>query len=175
MKKIVVIGPESTGKSTLCEALAKHYGCLWVPEYARTFLEENGADYQYDDLKKIAEGQIHLENKYTTIAIENKHPYLFIDTNLYVIQVWSEYVFGNCDESVFRMHNQQQYDLYLLCNIDLPWQEDPLRELPDIEARKVVYNYYKTILQFQQVPWIEISGDSEQRLLNAVNGLEAIL
>lgn len=175
MKKIAVIGPESTGKSTLCQALAQHYGCLWVPEYARTYLEENGADYTYEDLKQIAIGQIELENKFSSIAEEKNHPFLFIDTNLLVIKVWSEYVFGNFDESIFQIHQQQTYDYYLLCNIDLPWQYDPLRELPNYENRLEVYNRYKTILQNQSVPWTEISGNSEQRFTNAVIALETVL
>lgn len=175
MKKIVIIGPESTGKSTLSAALAKHYNCLWVPEFARQYLEEKGPDYTYDDLKDIAQGQIALEKEFTALAEQRNDPYLFLDTNLYVIQVWSDYVYGKIDESIQQLHQNQDYDLYLLCNIDLPWEYDPLRELPSIEKRQEVYSLYKNILTHQSTPWIEISGDSEQRITNAVNSLEAVL
>ena len=71
IKKIVVIGPESTGKSTLCSQLAAHYNTLWVPEYAREYLEKNGTNYSYDDLLAIAKGQINSEEN-LVINIQNQ-------------------------------------------------------------------------------------------------------
>src|SRR6185312_17436790 len=119
IKKIVVIGPESTGKSTLCEKLAAHYNTLWVPEYARDYLEKQGTDYTYEDVLTIAKGQMELEenignqlqvisNKSSANSLFTEHsalvthhssritPYLFIDTDMYVMKVWAEYVFNNC-------------------------------------------------------------------------------
>ena len=96
LKKIVVIGPESTGKSSLCEALATHYRTSWVPEYAREYLETHGMDYSFDDLLTIARGQLALEDRLYAAAEAAGKELLFIDTDLYVIKVWSEFVFGRC-------------------------------------------------------------------------------
>ena len=99
LKKIVVIGPESTGKSWLCENLATYYNTHWVEEYAREYLLTNGKDYTLNDLDVIAKGQIENENKISNQIINSwettdaKKP-LFIDTDLYVIKVWSEFVFN---------------------------------------------------------------------------------
>lgn len=91
LKKIVILGPESTGKSTLCEQLASHYNTLWCPEYAREYLLKNGMSYSYDDLLTIAKGQLNLEDKKVS-AVQDK-PFVFIDTDMYVMKVWCEFVF----------------------------------------------------------------------------------
>jgi len=67
-RKIVIIGPESTGKSSLCEQLAQHYDSLWCPEFAREYLLTNGASYSYDDLLAIAKGQLALEDEYAAMV-----------------------------------------------------------------------------------------------------------
>ncbi|RYY85786.1 MAG: ATPase, partial [Chitinophagaceae bacterium] len=117
IKKIVIIGPESSGKSTLCKQLAAHYNTSWCPEYARTYLEVNGAAYEYGDLLRIAQGQLALEDWLAQEAIE---PYYFVDTNLYVLKVWYEVVFGQCPPWILKQCAAQQCDLYLLCTPDLP-------------------------------------------------------
>ena len=94
MKKVVVIGPESTGKSTLCEQLANHYNTSWVPEYAREYLIGHGTEYTYDSLLTIAQGQAALEESYIEKTPQAK--LLFIDTDQYVMKVWCEFVFGKC-------------------------------------------------------------------------------
>ena len=161
MKKIVIIGPESTGKSTLCEQLAAHYKTEWVREYAREYLLINGKEYNYDDLLDIAKGQIAEEELVVGSLI-------FIDTDMYVMKVWCEYVFGKCHHWILNRIVERQYDLYLLCNIDLPWVKDELREYPDLKARKKLYRYYKEIMINQHVPWAEISGTYEERLQMAI-------
>ena len=98
IKKFVILGPESTGKSTLCKSLAAHYQSAWCEEYAREYLLKNGTSYTPKDLLKIAKGQLKLEELTTKSLLEsNKTPILFIDTDMYVMKVWSEYVFGECD------------------------------------------------------------------------------
>ena len=183
LKKIVIIGPESTGKSTLCEQLAQHYETTWCPEFAREYLLTNGINYDYDDLLTIAKGQLALEDEYTT-TLENQsqtmlengeHLPLFIDTDMYVAKVWGEFVFGKCHRLVLDEIVKREYDLYLLCNIDLPWVEDELREYPDIESRKKLYRIYKDILVNQSVPWVSISGNNEQRLQKAINAVDKLL
>ena len=94
LKKIVVIGPESTGKSTLCKQLAQHYNTVWCPEFAREYLLTNGTNYSYDDLLTIAKGQLALEEEYSRM-ITNSHSPLFVDTDMYVMKVWCEFVFDN--------------------------------------------------------------------------------
>src|SRR5689334_20967503 len=131
-KKIVVIGPESTGKSTLCEKLADHYNTEWVKEYAREYLLKHGTDYTYDNLLDIAKGQITLEEN-PKFKIPNPK-FLFIDTDMYVMKVWCEFVFNNCHRWILDQIAERKYDLYLLCNVDLPWVKDELREYPDLES-----------------------------------------
>ena len=179
IKKIVVIGPESTGKSMLCEQLAAHYNTRWVKEYAREYLLEHGADYAFDDLYTIAQGQLFNEEKAVNemqkiSSSEKKDNLLFIDTDLYVIKIWSEFVFNKCDNRILTEISKRKYDLYLLCNIDLPWVKDELREYPDIEVRKKLFHYYHEVLTEQKVPWIIISGNYEERLAHALKAVNKI-
>ncbi len=173
LKKIVVIGPESTGKSTLCEQLAKHYNSLWCPEFAREYLLKNGTDYTYEDLLTIAKGQIALEEKFASMA--NSQKFLFIDTDMYVMKVWCEFVFGNCHRFILDQIIERKYDLYLLCNTELPWVKDELREYPDLARRQKLYNIYKDIMINQFVPWTDISGSYEERLAKAVVAVDTII
>jgi NadR type nicotinamide-nucleotide adenylyltransferase len=181
MKKIVLIGPESTGKSTLCRQLAAHYNATCVDEYAREYLLKNGKDYSYENLLDIAKGQIDKEE----LAIRNwesankskianlKSP-IFIDTDMYVMKVWSEFVFDRCHHWILNRIAERKYDLYLLCNIDLPWVKDELREYPDLVRRQKLYCYYKDILINQNVPWVDISGDYDERLEKAIKAVDEL-
>jgi NadR type nicotinamide-nucleotide adenylyltransferase len=178
IKKIVVIGPESTGKSTLCKNLASHYNSLWVPEYAREYLEKSGTEYSYDNLLDIAKGQIALEDKISDTSLQMavgssdapSHPKpLFIDTDMYVMKVWCEFVFNKCHNWILNRIAERPYDLYLLCDIDLPWVEDPLREYPDKNTRKKLYHFYKDLMVNQSRPWCNISGNYQERFEKAVD------
>lgn len=180
IKKIVVIGPESTGKSTLCQKLAAHYNTLWVPEYAREYLEKNGREYNYNDLLIIAKGQIDSEEKkaseLSTFSHQpstiNHQPYLFIDTDMYVMKVWAEFVFNKCPNWILNRIAERNYDLYLLCDVDLPWFEDRLREYPDKKVREKLFLFYKDLMVNQSVPWCVISGDYEKRFEKAIRFIE---
>lgn len=172
LKKIVVIGPESTGKSTLSESLAKHYDTAWCPEYAREYLLKNGKEYTFEDLLTIAKGQVAGEE---ACAPKARHGLLFIDTDMYVMKVWSEFVFGQCSDWILDQVVARSYDLYLLCNTDLPWVKDELREYPDLESRERLYRIYKDIMINQSTPWVEISGDYEERLQKAVAAVEKFI
>ena len=191
MKKIVAIGPESTGKSSLCEQLANHYRTAWCPEFAREYLLNHGKNYAYEDLLTIAKGQIELEEKYIKMEngewkIENRevtphsplsilHSLLFVDTDMYVMKVWCEFVFGKCHRFILDQIVERKYDLYLLCNVDLPWVADELREYPDLATREKLYKIYKDIMINQAVPWVEISGDYDQRLQIAIRSVDSLL
>ena len=183
LKKIVVIGPESTGKSTLCESLARHFETSWCPEYAREFLLTNGTDYSFEDLLTIAKGQLAMEDEYTT-RLESQslplleaggHIPLFIDTDMYVMKVWCEFVFGKCHRFVLDNIVKRKYDLYLLCNVDLPWVKDELREYPDLKTREKLFYIYKDIMINQQVPWVIISGTNEERTQQAIAAVDSLL
>ncbi len=190
LKKIVILGPESTGKSTLCGQLAAHYKTLWCPEFAREYLLKHGMNYTFDDLLTIAKGQLALEDKYESgvrsqesearnimtydSQLTTHHPLLFIDTDMYVMKVWCEFVFGNCHRFILDQIVKRKYDLYLLCNIDLPWIKDELREYPDIESRHKLYLIYKDLMVNQAVPWVDISGSHEERFQKAINAVNEL-
>lgn len=179
LKKIAVIGPESTGKSTLCESLAIHYQTSWCPEFAREYLLKHGKNYSYETLLTIAKGQIELEEKFKTL-VKNKvlqtlaPRLLFIDTEMYVMKVWCEFVFNKCHSFILEQIVKRKYDLYLLCNVDLPWVKDELREYPDLETREKIYRIYKDIMINQPVPWVDISGNYEERLKKAITSVDGL-
>lgn len=175
LKRVVVTGPESTGKSTLCEQLAAHYQTMWVPEYAREYLTRYGTSYQYRDLLTIAHGQIAGEDKLAQEAVAADQSLLFVDTDLYVMKVWSEYVFDQCDQWILNGIATRKYDLYLLCNIDLPWVKDDLREYPDEAPRRELYNIYRDLMINQPAPWVEISGGYDERLQKAITAVDMLL
>ena len=181
--KVVVIGPESTGKSSLCEQLANHYNTEWVKEYAREYLLTNGTEYSYDNLLEIAKGQFALENaaiqlvenKATnTSASNSSSEIILLDTNMYVLKVWCEFVFEKCHPWILNQIVENSYDLYLLCDVDLPWIKDELREYPDLEIRERLYRHYKDLLVNQSTPWVNISGNYQQRLENAINAIDSV-
>jgi NadR type nicotinamide-nucleotide adenylyltransferase len=181
IKKVVVIGPECTGKSTLCQQLAQHYNTLWCPEYAREYLLKQGTNYSYDDLLTIANGQIDLEDKSLKQVISNSRltthdsRLLFIDTDMYVMKVWCEFVFGKCHPWILNQIVERKYDLYLLCNTDLPWVKDELREYPHLQTRETLYYMYKDLMINQSIPWAEISGSENERLEKAVAATDSLL
>ena len=179
LQKIVVLGPESTGKSTLCEALAKHYGVVDCEEYARQYLNENGTKYNFEDLLTIAKGQLTLEqkaiDKAEQLLIETSKNKIVIDTNMYVMKVWCEYVFNNCHTYILDEINNRNYDLYLLCDIDLPWSADEMREYPDEKPRQELFAIYKDILINQNTPWGIVSGVGDERTQNAIKLIDKVL
>ncbi|HMI78219.1 MAG TPA: ATP-binding protein [Ferruginibacter sp.] len=185
IKKIVVVGPESTGKSSLCEQLAEHYHTVWVKEYAREYLLKNRTDYSFENLLDVARGQIENEElAVDRLSLTEKSSHeqrstvndqlLFIDTDMYVMKVWCEFVFDKCHHWILNRIVERKYDLYLLCNIDLPWVKDELREYPDLINRQKLYHHYKDILINQHVPWIDISGNYEERLQKAVEAVDQL-
>ena len=177
LKKIVIIGPESTGKSTLCKQLAQHYQTLWCQEFAREYLLQNGTNYTYENLEEIAKGQIELEENYALKVMNDEleiqfpihhSKFLIIDTDMYVMKVWCEYVFGKCHNYILNQIVERKYDLYLLCNIDLPWVADELREYENEKPRQELFAIYKDVLINQSTPWKIISGTNEERFKNAI-------
>ncbi|WP_209330926.1 AAA family ATPase [Lunatimonas salinarum] len=169
-KRIVIIGPESTGKSTLSADLAAYFDEPWVPEYAREYLEEIGRPYSFSDLSEIAKGQLAAEERLSQAA----RRFLFCDTDLRVIQVWSEHKYGKLDSWIGETISRRYYDGYLLTSIDMPWEPDPLREHPDPGMRQYFYETYHELLTVAQVPFLPVAGSREERLMTAVEWIQRL-
>jgi NadR type nicotinamide-nucleotide adenylyltransferase len=174
LKKIVVIGPESTGKSTLCKNLATHYKTNWVKEYAREYLLKNGTEYTFENLLDVAKGQLAGEEAGIAAAATANNQQLFIDTDMYVMKVWCEFVFDKCHHWILNRIVERKYDLYLLCNVDMPWVKDELREYPDLATREKLYHHYKEIMTQQNTPWVDVSGNYEERMAKAIAAVDAL-
>lgn len=166
IKKIAIIGPESTGKSELSQQLARQLETEWVPEYARFYLDRLSGKYEKKDLLEIAKGQMAWEDDKTSYA--NK--YLFCDTNLIVIKIWSDFKFGNTHPWILEELQRRNYDFYLLPYIDLPWRPDPQREHPT--RRKYFFKIYEDYLKENNLPYGIVKGIEEERLASAINALE---
>jgi len=171
MRKIVIIGPESTGKSTLCSQLAERYKTCWCPEFAREYLKETGGKYSFHDLLNIAHGQIELED---TMLTQAKNGFYFIDTDMYVMKVWCEVVFETCHTWILKQIAMRKYDLFFLCDVDLPWVKDEFREYPDLEFRKKLYKMYRDLMITQKTKWAEISGTNTQRFQTAISIIDTV-
>lgn len=163
--RIAITGPESTGKTTLAQQLAKHFQTIYVPEYVRQYFEEKGNNnYSYNDLEKIARGQLALEKKMTSQA----NRFLFADTEMLVMKIWSQYKYGKCSAWILNAIKAHHYDLFLLCDIDLPWTYDPLRENPSEKERKIIFQLYKKELEKYGFPYAVVSGTNKARTKNAI-------
>jgi NadR type nicotinamide-nucleotide adenylyltransferase len=161
-RRIAITGPESTGKSVLAEQLAAHFQTTWVPEYAREYLEILAKPYQEKDILNIARGQLSSEES----KLDHARDFLFCDTEFLVTKIWSEVKYGRCDPWILEMVETHRYDLYLLCDIDLPWQEDPLREHP--HRRRYLFDLYLNELQSRKYPFAVVRGTGPSRLENAL-------
>lgn len=167
MKKIAITGPESTGKSALAKALALEFEGQWVPEFARDYLLSLQRPYRYEDLLDIALGQFSLEKEKEA----QKPAFLFCDTDFLVIYIWSHFKYGSCHPWIEEMVGQQHYDLHLLCDIDLPWEPDPLREHPS--HRKTLFNLYLQQLEERGKPYRIVRGTGAVRTRNAFLAVNA--
>ncbi len=161
MLKIAIVGPESSGKTTLCQALAAHFAAPWVPEFAREYLEARGGRYAQAELLSIAEGQCAGED----LAMRLGAPLVICDTDMITIRIWSEEKFGGCDARLIALTENRHYDHWLLCRPDFPWEPDPLRENPHDRDRLFVV--YEKMLNELGKPYTIIEGDRAQRMRQA--------
>lgn len=166
IKRIAITGPESTGKSFLAEKLAHHYNSFWVPEFARVYIDHLDREYTYNDILFIAQSQMECESVANLMAKD----YLFCDTDLIVTKIWCEYKYGKCHPWILEELDKSSYDLYLLPNIDLPWQPDSQREHPD--NRKELFELYLNELKSRGLPFEIINGVGEYRLQNAIRQID---
>ena len=172
--KVVVFGPESTGKTTLARDLATHYQTQWVPEYAREYLQDKWdreqRTCQPEDLLPIAIGQMHLEN---TLS-ERADRLLICDTDLLETKVYSEaYYLGYCDPLLEKYALENQYDLYLLTGIDVPWEADDLRDKPG--EREAMFAYFKAALEAHNRRFVILKGSRKVRLQTAIRHIDPLL
>ncbi|MFY0688102.1 MAG: ATP-binding protein [Cyclobacteriaceae bacterium] len=165
--KIAIVGPESSGKSRLASELARDYTSEWVPEFARFYLDRLDRPYTQDDLLQIAKAQVNWESE----KAEYANKYLFCDTTLLVIKIWSEIKYGKVDRWIVEQLEHQHYDHYLLCDVDLPWQPDEQREHPDLGDRKMLFTLYKDYLESGNYNYTIVSGIEGDRLNAAMQGI----
>jgi nicotinamide riboside kinase len=168
VRKIVIIGPESTGKTTLAGQLAENYTTKFVPEFAREYLKDIGLNYTFEDVLSMAKAQLDLEQRFEA------NP-LFIDTNLYVFKVWIEEKYQTTIDWIEEALKQQTYTHYLLCDIDIPWQGDNLREHPNPKDRERLFKRYQELLQQDGTPFSIISGLGDTRLKKSVEIIDAFI
>lgn len=168
--KIAVVGPESTGKSTVAEFLARHYGTVCVPEYAREYCKHLNREYTLQDEMNMFYGQLALERSLLPLAQSNL---LVCDTMFLTIKVWCDHLFGHTPQEVLDALRTVHYDLYLLMDIDLPWVDDPLRDFPQL--REHFMQVWHCELQAIGANYKVISGLGEDRLTNALEEADEFL
>ena len=162
LKKIVITGPESTGKSTLAKNLAQRFGVKHTLEQARMYLNGLDRPYEFEDLERIGALQLETEDHWS----DGTHPLLFCDTDLITIKIWSEFKYGKVSERLLEWINSREYDLYLLCRPDVPWIPDPLRENP--HNRDLLFDLHVEELNRLGKVFEIIEGNWDQRTANAI-------
>jgi NadR type nicotinamide-nucleotide adenylyltransferase len=165
LKRIAILGPESTGKTTLSAQLAVAFDTAWVPEYARAFAEALERPYTADDILHCAREQLRLEELRARAATG----FLFCDTEFIILKVWAEQVFGRCPDFIVQQVKQHRYDLYLLTAPDLPFEKDPVRENP--HRREELFALYEAELKTLGVEYAVISGIGKERLQQAAKAV----
>ncbi len=169
IRKIVLFGPESTGKTTLAAQLAAHYRTEWVPEFSRFYQEQKGAPPDLSDVLPIAEGQLRWEAQ----ARPRANGLLICDTDILETKVYSEAYNGTVPPALLRAVEAHPGDFYLLADIDLPWVPDGIRDRPD--AREEMYHRFQRELQERRLPFAAISGNPRERFEKAVRAIDAFL
>ena len=165
MHKVIVTGPESSGKSTLCKALSIHFKITYSEEFARGFLDQLGRNYIKDDLLKIAKGQLNSE--------ENTQ---LLDTDLITIKIWSKYKYGSCDKWILAQIEKQKSEnrYYLLCSPDIPWQADNQRESPN-DRGKLFGIYKKELDNLDQLYFVVEGEERKEKSISKLSSLKSII
>lgn len=172
--KVVLFGPESTGKTTLSRQLARHYNSIWVPEYAREYLQDKWNNErktcESSDLLPIAYGQMKLENE----LAKKTNSVLICDTDLLETKVYSEaYYSGTCDPLLDKYALENTYDMYFLTYIDTPWEADDLRDKPNERLR--MFRAFEDALKSNKRPYVLLKGNKKERLNTAINHIDNLI
>jgi NadR type nicotinamide-nucleotide adenylyltransferase len=169
MKRVVLTGSESTGKTTLAERLAKHYDATLVPEFVRTYAATLGRTIDFSDHGAIAKGQMALEDEH--IALE---PALLVqDTDLLSTVVYCKHYFGSCPAWIAEAANSRRPDLYIMCDIDIPWVADGVRDRG--HAREEMQQLFRDALTESGVLWLSIGGDAAERFARASHAIDNVI
>lgn len=168
MLKVIVTGPESSGKTSLCNSLSKHFNISFASEFSRKFLAELNRNYTQDNLLVIAKEQLKTDK----LVVKNQ-PLSLHDTDLITIKIWSEYKYGNCNSWVLKQVEKQKKEkrFYLLCKPDIPWESDPLRENPN--NREELFDIYKKEIKSLKHDFFVIKG--ENRLESAIKRISELI
>ena len=176
--RIVLFGPESTGKSTLAERLAARFSAPWSPEYVREYWDTHGGVITAADLDAIGRGQVAGEERAVRLATASGAPVVFHDTDLLTCLIWDDLLFPGASPPWLRTEAERRaraMDLYLFCDTDMPWAADPQRCFPDAEGRAMCRRLWLETLERLGLRWVEVSGDWPQREMRAVAAVEAHL
>jgi len=168
MKRIVITGPESTGKTELARTLAEHFQTVWVPEYARSYVENIERAYTREDVENIARYQLSQEQAFQAKA---QNGFLFFDTWFIITKIWFDVVYGECPQWITEHISNSQIDLFLVCDIDLPWIPDSVRENGGEKRNELMQMYCREIESFG-FHYAKVSGNGENRLKNALKLIE---
>lgn len=170
IKKIAIVGPESTGKSTMSKQLAKHYAVPWVPEYARYYCQALTEPCTLQDEVNMFHGQVALEQ---SVLEMTETDFVICDTTFITVKIWSEVFFGAAPKIVLDALQDNIYDFYLLLDIDLPWEEDPLRDFPN--HREHFMQVWHKELKMLNANYKVIDGLGEARATNAIAAIDEFL
>ncbi|MFM7217736.1 MAG: AAA family ATPase [Bacteroidota bacterium] len=168
MRRIAILGPESTGKTWLSERLAAHFGCKWVKEFARDYLSTLNHPYTLEDVVHCREEQLKAEDK----SLKDWNGRIFFDTDATInFAVWLDEKYG-FHPTENDLTDQPRYDCYLLTAPDLPFEPDPLRENP--HKREHLFNRYQKAIILSGIPYRIVSGTGDERLNNAIAALHEL-
>ena len=168
-RRVVLTGSESTGKTTLTADLARHYGAVWVPEFVRGYAEWKGAPLDAGDVEPIARGQIEAQDR----ALERASNLLLLDTDLLSTVVYAEHYYGDCPAWIRAAAGNRRGDLYLLCDIDVPWTPDPVRDRPG--ERPLMHELFRDALEQGGFRVQLIRGGWRERFLAARLAIEELV
>ncbi|BCL75965.1 hypothetical protein JHS3_17010 [Jeongeupia sp. HS-3] len=166
-RRIAIVGPESSGKTTLAHDLATALACPWVHEYVRDwFAGRESTAYTLADIVEIAAGQRALENR-----IAQGRRQIVCDTNALVCKIWAEVAYGHCPAEIEALWQPGDYALHLLVYPDVPWQPDPLREHPN--DRGMLFDRYRAALDASGAPYLVMRGSHDARIAGALAAIAA--
>lgn len=171
LRRVCIFGPESTGKSTLARDLAGHFGTLHAQEYARSHLDPKGGKCEWEDIPRIAQGQAALEDALARQA----RKVLFCDTDALTTCLWSDLLFGRVPTEVQKLAEERTYDLYLLCDVDVPWVDDNQRFFSEQATRERIFARFKEALDGRSRPYVRLRGSWDERFATACEAVSKLL